>query len=1121
MKFNIYPSNFKNRLPYNLARIIKLTFFLLLILTFNVNAIAKAQQISLNENGASIARVLKEIKAQSNYNILFNDQMLADAYPVTVRVKDVSLTQALDECFKDQPLTYEISNNTIVLKRKAIVRTTITGKVTDATGKPLPGVTITAEREKKSVVTDQNGAFTINTEVGDKLIVKMIGYADYTTIIGDQKDYQITLKVNNELLTEVVVVGYGTQKKVNITGAVSSVNGTDLSKRPVTSVGSALQGQMPGVTVRNQTALPGQSGGEIRIRGIGTLNDASPLLVIDGVPSGDINILNPEDIENISVLKDAASSSIYGVRGANGVILVTTKKGKNNTGPSITYNNYFGFQTPTALPKYLGSVDYMELLNEAKVNAGANPTYTQQQIDIARNGSDPNYYANTDWIKELYKKNAPQQNHNLSLSGGGNNVNYYISYGYLKEGGLITGDNYNSGRHNVRARVSTTLFDRLVLDANIGYIDRAYSGSNEDLGSGSGPISVAQLISPLVPVRFTTGGWGYLGGSRNPIAVVTDGGYNKFSSQEFTANLQGTLNITSDFRLRGQYGLIRSNSLRNQFAKTINYYSPIDNSLIYQTNNPNKVTNTDYTNLYQTAMAMAEYEHTFGENHYLKAFAAVSSEQTVTNSFTASRTNLPTQDLGSLNLGTLNQLNSSSGTQNALESLFGRVNYAYKQRYLLEGDFRYDGSSRFAPNLRWNWFMAGSAGWVFSEENFFKSLKHIIESGKLRVSYGTQGNDKIALPGQPPIDFAYLANIGSVTTEPIGNVLTVGYRQTGIPNTLLTWESVTKQNIGLDLVMLKGRLGVTADYYIDNTNNILLSVPLPDVLGTGYPPQNAGKVQNKGWELAVTYKDKIQDFNYSVSFNISDVKNKVVSLGNVPPTFGDQVKIVGYPIDSFYGFVADRISQVSDYNYDANTKKYTPKFAYDASYPMQPGDLMYKDLNGDGKITPDKDMKVIGSPIPRYTYGFTTNMAYKGFDLTVFLQGVGKANGYINGAARYAFINDSSNPQQIHLDRWTPTNTDASYPRLVYGYSYNERLSTKWLEDASYFRVKNIQLGYTLPKSITEKWHVGRLRVYASADNLFTSTNFYYGYDPESPVSAGGYYPQVKTYVFGLNLNLK
>jgi TonB-linked SusC/RagA family outer membrane protein len=993
---------------------------------------------------------------------------------------------------------------------------TVSGTVLDqSTNQALPGVVITNNGTKRSVSTDASGKFSIETGSADQLRIRMIGYAEQTITPGTQSTLNIKLQSSEQDLEEVVVVGYGTQKKANLTGAISTVSGKEFESRAAPTVGSLLQGQMPGVTVVNSTGLPGSNGGTINIRGIGTLNDASPLYVIDGVPSGNINILNPSDIESVTVLKDAASSSIYGVRGANGVILVTTKKGATNAQPTLSYNNYFGVQTPTALPEFLGSVEYMTLLNEAKVNAGTNPTYTDEQIEIARSGSDPNYYASTDWINEMYKSSAPQQNHNLNLSGGGNNMNYYVSYSFLKEGGLITGDAFNANRHNARLRLSTTLFDKLQLDANLGYVDRTLTGSSAGVAAGSGVIYTSHVISPLVPVRFTTGGWGYLGGSANPVAIATDGGTNDFSSQELTGNLQATLNITPDLRLKGQYGLVKSNSLRQIFNKTINYYSPIDNSLIYMTNNPNKIDNRDYTQTYQTFIATAEYEKTFAEKHYVKALAGASSEENSDTYLLASRTNVPTQDVGSINLGTLNQLNDGSASQNALQSLFGRLNYSFNDRYLLEGNFRYDGSSRFAPELRWNTFLSGSAGWIFSKEAFFKPLQNIISFGKIRASYGTQGNDKVGS------DFAYLAAINSVGTMPIGNVITIGYRQTGIPNQLLTWESVVKQDIGIDMTMLNNRLSLTADYYKNTTNNILLEVPLPDVLGTGYPPQNAGKVENKGWELQMGWQDNIREFTYGINFNLSDVHNKVLSLGNAPATVGDRVRMVGYPIDAFYGFVADRISQLSDYTLDPVTNKYTPNFPYDVSYPMLPGDIMFRDLNGDGKITPADDRQVIGSHIPRYTYGFRGNLGYKGVDVSFFFQGVGKADGLITGGARHALINDSSNPQPIHLNRWTPTNTNASYPRLAYGYSYNQRLSTYWLEDASYLRLKNVQVGYTFPKSLTEKLRIDRLRFYASADNLFTSTNYFYGYDPETPVSSGGFYPQVKTFIFGLNINFK
>lgn len=1128
MKFNLCGKVHNERgLPHHMFLIMKLTA-LLLIICLHVGAKGFSQSINISGKKIPLEDVFSAIEKQSGYFFFYKYNDVKKARPVDVKLRNSTIEQALTQSLNGQPFTFSVYNQTVVITKKENVIAltqdtilTVRGRIMDTQNPPLPliGVNVRVKGKNVGAITDSEGNFTLKALRTDVLVFSMIGYTSHEERVGSSTYKDIRLKEELKALSELVIVGYGMQKKANLTGAVNTVKSEDLAGRPATSVGSALQGQMPGVAVINSTALPGAGPTSINIRGIGTLNDSNPLIVVDGIPGGDLNILNMEDIDQISVLKDAASSSIYGVRGANGVILVTTKKG-NGGKPVLTYNDYFGLQTPTALPKFLGSVDYMTMLNEAKVNSGNNPTYTAEQIDIARNGSDLNYYANTSWIDEMYKSNAGQQNHNLNLSGGANDINYYLSYGYLNQGGLITGDNYKAKRHNVRLRLNTTLFEILQLDANLGYIDRMHGGSSATLAYDSGPIQSAHNISPLVPVRFTHGGWGYLGGSANPVALATDGGMNNFSSQEITANLQTTLNVTSTFRLRAQYGLIKSNSFREIFTKTINYFSPVDNSLIYQTNNPNKIENRDYRGLYQTVIGMAEYEKTFARKHSVKGLVAVSSEENLLQNFYGSRTNLPTQDLGTISLGTLNQLNGlneDDNSQNALQSFFGRLNYGYQDKYLLEGNFRYDGSTRFIKELRWNWFFSGSAAWVLSKESFFEPLTDVVNFAKIRVSYGTQGNDNVK------DDFGYLSSISSVNTMPIGNVVTFGYRQTGVANRLLTWESMAKQNIGLDLALFNNKMNVTADYFVHNTNDILLDVRLPDVLGTNgtYPYQNAGKVQNKGWELMLGWQDKINDFSYGASANISDVKNEIKSMGNSPGQIGDRSRLVGYPIDAFYGFEAERISQVEDFSYDPTTKKYTPLFPYDISYPMQPGDIMFKDLNGDNKITAADDRKVIGNAIPRHTYGIRGNAAYKGFDFSFFLQGVGKADGLIQSAARHAFVSDSSNPQAIHLDRWTPENTNATYPRLAYGYSYNQRLSTFWLEDASYLRLKNVQFGYTLPKSLTEKMRMSRFRLYVSADNLLTKTNFFYGYDPETPVSNGGFYPQVKTFVFGLNINFK
>ncbi|MBA3674797.1 MAG: SusC/RagA family TonB-linked outer membrane protein, partial [Chitinophagaceae bacterium] len=550
----------------------------------------------------------------------------------------------------------------LIITGNAIAQSTIiTGKVTDADANPLENVSVLIKGTNNGTTTDANGTYRLSVpkSSGNILVFSFVGFADKEIKQSQGNTVNLELEKSNQSLDAVVVVGYGTQKKVNLTGAVSAITAADLESRPITAISSGLQGYLPGVTIRSFTAMPGQNGSTIRIRGTGTLGDASPLIVIDGIPGGSMDILNVDDIESISVLKDAASSSIYGVRGANGVILITTKKGRANAKPSISYSNYFGFQTPTALPEFLGSPEYMTLLNESQRNVGRTPTYTDAQIDIARSGSDLNSYANTNWIKEIYKKSAGQQNHNLSINGGGENLSYYLSYGFLKQDGLVTGDNFGSKRNNVRLRLNTKLLDRLELDANLGYVDRKYSESSSDVGEASGSIYSALQISPLVPVKFTTGGWGYLGGSNNPIATATDGGYNNFGSQEFTGNLSAALNLFKGFKLRGQYGLIKSNSQREIYNQTVNYYSPVTGDRIYQTNFPSTIDNRDYVTTYQTVIGMAEYERSFGQ-HDLKALVGASQETNISQSFTASRQSVVSPSVPNINVAVATQLNSAA-----------------------------------------------------------------------------------------------------------------------------------------------------------------------------------------------------------------------------------------------------------------------------------------------------------------------------------------------------------------------------------------------------------------------------------------------------------------------------
>jgi TonB-linked SusC/RagA family outer membrane protein len=1067
--------------------------------------------------------LLKQI-SDKQFAISFRDENIQ-----TIQAKDVTgspLTESTKTIKSTGVNLVDMSVSRRERRLEAIRQQQISGIVTARNSLPLAGVSVTVKGTETGTTTDNDGKFSLN--VPDMKGILVFSYVDYKTReepINERISVDVVLEAADKALDEVVIVGYGTQKKANLTGAVATLDGSVLESRPVTSVSSAIQGLIPGLTSIAASPRPGGTGANMRIRGISTLGNSELLLVIDGVPMagpGDLNHINPGDIETITVLKDAASAAIYGARAANGVMLVTTKKGKADSKPSVAYNYYYGIERPTAKAEFLSSADYIRLLNESQRNVGKTPTYTDEQLQKAIDGSDPNYFANTNWVDEMYKSTGSLQNHNISVNGGNGKSGYFLSYGYLMDNGFITGDAFKAHRHNLRLRMNTEIIDRVTIDGNVSYIDRFDSEPAQGTARDGGVIYSAHQISPLVPVRFTSGGWGYGGGSQNPIAIASQGGQNQFQSQQFSANVNATIRIMEGLSVKGQYGMILDNSLRNEQNNTIRYYYPENNLLWYTSNPVNNVALNDYKTRNQNLFFQGDYAKKVGK-HDLKVLVGYSQEWLRGDFFGGNRQGIISEDLPTLNIGAGIQTNSSSAYHRAIKSTFGRFNYAFASKYLLEVNYRLDATSRFAEQNRWKGFPSFSAGWLLSEEKFMGWSRNTLSSAKIRGSYGKLGNENLGSNYYP-----YLSLMSSVGTMPIGGVLTSAYAQTVAANPDLFWETHEMSNIGLDLTFLKNKLEINADYFVKNTRDILATIPLPDVLGVGEPQQNLISVKNKGWELAVNWKDNIGKVDYSLRFNISDVKNEITNLAGVAPVIGDQVRMVGQPIDAFYGLVADRISQVEDYTFDPATNKYTPKFPVlvaDRNF-LGPGDIIYKDLSGpdgkpDGVITLDNDRQVIGNPYPRYTYGFRGTANYKGFDFAFFLQGVLKSNGYILGPARHAFINESTNPQKVHLDRWTPENTGGSYPRLTYQQSHNQRFSSFWLENGAYLRLKNVQLGYTLPTSLTTRLRIQRLRFYASADNLLTVTKFFYAYDPETPLTNGGLYPQLQIFTFGLNVNFR
>ncbi|WP_168196315.1 SusC/RagA family TonB-linked outer membrane protein [Echinicola soli] len=1088
-----------------------------------------ATRVSVQSQYSNLKQVIAAIESQTNFLFTYKGDIHPKKIEVSLPSGEATLREILEVISQETDLGFMQVNSMIAIKDKESLGVRkeekqsqlYEGTVYDGkTNETLPGATVLIKGTSKGTVTDINGHFSLEAEEGQILKVSSLGYKSKEVLLKNNVQLNIYLGEDTKALEEVVVVGFGEQKKVNMTGAVEMVTSEDLENRPTTNTSNLLQGMMPGLVVTNYTAMPGQDNGSVRIRGISSINSSNPLVIIDGI-EGNMNILNPDDIESVSVLKDAASAAVYGSRGANGVILITTKSGQLKSAPQININSYYGIQKPFRMPKMLGSVQYMELQNEAMRNVGQSETYSEEDIQKVIDGSDPNFSANTDWIDAIYKNSAPQYQANVSISGGGENLGYLMSYGHLDQEGVVVGDAYASQRDNVRLKLNTTLLDKLDINANVGYIDRIYHSPQWSTTGTGGVIRGAMNISPLVPVRYTNGEWGYGGGANNPVAIATDGGSNIFSSQEFTGNFTGEIDLLKNLSIKGQYGLVMSNSRRETLVRKVEHRHPDTGEVLWFNVEENSLSIRDYVNRYQNLLAQMDYHKSWGDHHFT-GLMAFQQEWERYESFAGSRKNFLTEDVPALDLGT-NPIQNSSGDgyQWALRSGIARLNYDFKGKYLLELNGRYDGSSRLSKENRYKFFPSFSAGWRFTDEGFLSGLKKVLYDGKARVSYGGLGNQYLSNMTGYAEYYAYLPVLTDVGSMPIGNQRTNGFAQTVSAGTNLSWETVQMLNIGLDLYFFEGRLSFVGDWFNKQTKNILLQVPQPDVLGISPSDVNAGSIENKGWEASLNWKDQIKDFNYGLTFQISDVKNKVLDMGDTPPAYGTNVNLVGYPSGSYYGLVATRLAQESDFEMvEGELVPTIPVFDSERS-KFAPGDLVYEDINGDGKVTMEDDRKVLGNPFPRYTYSIRANMAWKGFDLSVFVQGVGKAVGYLYDNARHAFKSYSMYPQEIHLDRWTPENIDASYPRLIFGETYNTRVSSYWLEDASYVRLKNLQIGYTLPARLLEKIRVNKLRVYFSGDNLLTKTDFYYAYDPESPLSAGGYYPQVKTFVFGVNIGLK
>ena len=969
--------------------------------------------------------------------------------------------------------------------------TTVSGTVIDEQREQLDGVNVRVKGTTAGTMTDINGNYSLQVSDNQAVLVfTYIGYLPQEITVGNQRTINVTLKEDTQSLEEIVVVGYGTQKKVNLTGAVDAVSGNKIAERPVSNTALALQGVSPGTTVINRGGAPGAGEASINIRGVGTINNADPLILIDGVRADNISLVDPQDIESISILRDAASSAIYGSRAANGVILITTKRGKTETF-QVNYSGYAGVQSLTRSPKWVSTDDYMRLVNESMINAGREIKYSDEAIQKTMAGTDPFNYPDTDWWGLLFK-NAMQQRHTISITGGSEKVKTAVSFNFMDQDGVMI--NTFSKQYGIRANTDITLnkyFD-LGVNINLNARDREEPARVSDIYW-----NLLHDVPPTIAARDPDGGYPLGTTNRNPLATAEMSGYQKRSDMQGVLSAFLNYHVFDGLTITGKFSLREDFDRRKRFR---NYHQFRD----YNTKNVVMTWNSDLQeqanqNHYTDMQLLANYSKTFGL-HYIQAMIGYSQEHNKYKTLTATRLDFYSNSLQTLNVGsTEGQTNSGNDTEWAIRSAFGRLNYIFNQKYLFEANFRYDGSSRFGKGNRFGFFPSFSGAWRISEEDFLKDLK-IFDNLKLRASWGKLGNQEIDL-------YQYIHTMATGQNYAFNSTLVSGMAQTALANEIISWETTTSTDVGIDIGFLKNKISFTGDFYIRTTEDMLLRQAIPATIGLSNPFQNVGTVKNTGWEIAINYNDKIGNLDFGITANLGDVHNKIVKYGDFSmiTTQDWKINMEGQPINSLFGYVAEGLFQ---------TQEQVDNHAYQHSMTA-PGDIIYKDINGDGIINGD-DRTILGSTIPRYTYGVNLFLGLKGFDFNAFFSGVGKCNGYQYGALIEGPIWDGFTTKEM-LDRWTPQNTNATWPRLVYNTIHNQEASSFWIQSTSFFRLKNAQIGYTLPRNFVQSINLSRVRIYLSGENIFTLTKAK-NLDPEYPSGRVNYYPQTKIYTLGLNI---
>ena len=995
----------------------------------------------------------------------------------------------------------------------AMAQSSVTGKVTDqSTGAPVPNVSVTIKGTGRGTATNANGVYTLSLQNGDAVLVfTSTGFEATEVAIGGRSNVDVSLATSSTKLSEVVIVGYGSQSKKDVTGAVASVKGDQIQNLPVSGATQALQGRAAGVNVVRSSGSPGNPG-SIRIRGTGTINNAEPLIVIDGIPAGDLNSVNPNDIASIEILKDASASAIYGTRAANGVVIVTTKRGNFEQPMRVTLNTYTGTSQARKT---------LDVLDAKSLSMLKKERYTNDNLPVMPEWNDPNNsIQRTDWQNELFGKGITN-NIDLGISGGSAKSSYMISGGMYDEKGVITNAYFK--RFSLRINSDHKIGNKLKVGQSL-QLTRANDNSLNTLSSQDAVIWSAVRFMPFLPVKNADGTYSSSQGSPNQFGDI--------NNPLFTANTVDSRNTNTRLlaNANAEYEIIKGLKLKANFGLDGNHYQGRSFNIIVNDQTRASARNSLAKTFSESYSLLSEYflnySKVFAGKHKIDAVAGYTAQTFDGDYFAAVKRDFPNESFDQRYLDAGQSLERINGnrTYDALQSAFGRINYDFDKRYLLTATFRADGSSKFAPGNRWGYFPAFSAGWRISNEKFFDVS--FINDLKLTAGWGQLGNQNVS-------SLQYLALIGNVGQYSFGNSNVIGLAQRRLPNYLISWETAEMSNVGLSGELFNRSLSFNVNYFDKTTRDMLLAPPTIGTVGRlSIPDKNVGVLKNSGIEIDLSYNNKIGQVSYRIGGNASFIKNKVIKLfdGNYIGTtpygrMGQEISRTyeGLPIGIFYGWKTDGLYQTaqeisSDRNISNDQRRIDGM--------IQPGDVRFVDINGDGKIT-EADRTNIGSPHPKMVYGFNTDFNYKSFDLSLFF--LGNAGVQLFNADRMQGI-DPTYPFNMYaetLNRWNGPNTSNSIPRMTTKRNnLNHRTSDLFIENGSFLRLKNLSLGYTLNESVAKRIGVNRIKVYVTGQNVLTFTK-YSGLDPELGYANDGnrqlgvdyaQYPQSRSWIFGLNV---